>query len=530
MRRVESEERQLDLPDATYLVARVVMSTLMVFMQWWWVNLLPSALERNLHFAGASLWVFGTVITVAAVLVWPRTDMSGALLFTLPTDLVALGLLTAAVGSYEDPYYALFFAGAVIHAVRTRLPQRWLGASLLGFAYILGHLFGHHVTIEPQTYPFILAKVGMLMAFSWVLGQLITEQTEKTMSLEVESEQIESLNAQLERRVTEMEAVAKVSEMLHSTLEVESVGSDVLKVLTELLGWDALSVFVVDTSTGETVFSATRGVSVGRSSFSYAPGESLLEIEPDTGSFACLEVTEYHKLLVVLCADARHIEGVDEHDRRVLQAVAAELAVAVENSQLYKLTRRLANTDELTGLYNYRYLQQRLDEEISRARRYKKTLSFLMIDVDDFKRINDTHGHLVGDSVLRELGEIMKATVREVDVVVRYGGEEFSVVLPETDAAGAFIVAEKIRENVAVHRFKDEDGEPTIKVTVSVGVANLPTHADDKESLLRAADDAVYYAKESGKDRVRAPRIRLTRFGEPVAAPYEVSDLREGEA
>ncbi|MCX8007451.1 MAG: sensor domain-containing diguanylate cyclase, partial [Coriobacteriia bacterium] len=327
-----------------------------------------------------------------------------------------------------------------------------------------------------------------------------------------------------------MEAIARVSDTLHSTLDVDAVSGDVLDVIMDLLGWDAISVFVVDTTTGETVFSATRGAPTQRPAFAYAPGAGVLDTDERDGAFGCLEVNEYHNLLVALCAESRLLSSMDDNDRRVLQAIAAELAVAVENAQLYKLTKRLANTDELTGLYNYRYLQQRLDEEITRARRYKKTLSFLMIDVDDFKRVNDTHGHLVGDSVLRELGEIMKATVREVDVVVRYGGEEFSVLLPETDAAGAFIVAEKIRENVAMHRFRDEDGEATIRVTVSVGVANMPVHADDKESLLRAADDAVYYAKESGKDRVRAPRIRLTSFGRPVTPPYEVGELREGEA
>lgn len=519
MRHVESEERRLDLPDATYLVARVGVASLTVFMQWWWVNQLPVASQRDLHFAGAALWVLGTVFTVAAVLVWPRVDMSKALAFTLPTDLIALALLTAAVGQHEDPYYALFFAGAVIHAVKSSLPQRWMGASLLALSYVLGHVLGGHVLVSPSTYPFLLGKVAILVAFAWVLGRIITEQTERAFSLEVESEQVEALNAQLERRVAEMQAVAEVSDMLHSTLDVDSVGGDVLDVILKLLGWDAISVFVVDTTTNETVFSATRGVASRSAKFAYSSGESVTDSYGLEGSFGCFEVLEYHKLLVVLCADSRLIESIDENDRRVIQAVAAELAVAVENAQLYRLTRRLANTDELTGLYNYRYLQQRLDEEISRARRYNKTLSFLMIDVDDFKRINDTYGHLVGDSVLRELGEIMKSTVREVDVVVRYGGEEFSVILPETDAAGAFIVAEKIRENVAMHRFKDEDGEPSIKVTVSIGVANMPVHADDKESLLRAADDAVYYAKESGKDRVRAPRIRLTRFGRPVEAP-----------
>ncbi len=188
------------------------------------------------------------------------------------------------------------------------------------------------------------------------------------------------------------------------------------------------------------------------------------------------------------------------------------------------MTKRLSITDELTDLFNYRHLQQRLDDEIHRAERYGKRLSFLMLDIDDFKRVNDTHGHRVGDQVLSVVGQVLKATVREVDIVARYGGEEFSVILPETDAPGAFIAAEKVREAVSLHRFRDADDEPIIHVTISIGLASFPSHATDKESLLRAADDALYHAKATGKDRVRAPRLRLRR-----SAPADSATERMAE-
>ena len=114
---------------------------------------------------------------------------------------------------------------------------------------------------------------------------------------------------------------------------------------------------------------------------------------------------------------------------------------------------------------------------------------------------------------------MLKSTVREVDIVARYGGEEFTIILPETDASGAFIVAEKIRETIAMHRFPDAEGGHSIHLTVSIGLSSYPVHAADKESLLRSADDAVYHAKETGKDRVRAPRLRLRRM--PVTDPLE---------
>jgi diguanylate cyclase (GGDEF)-like protein len=317
--------------------------------------------------------------------------------------------------------------------------------------------------------------------------------------------------------------VTQVTEIIHSTLDIDSVGPTLLDILHHVLNIPASCIYVIDKSKQEMVFSASRGVPAPS-----VRGLSALEIGgtiPVSASaesaFACVELIDNPDTLVVFCADAEVVDDLSHDDRIVLQTVASELVVAVENSRLYRLTKRLAITDELTDLYNYRYLQQRLDEEIGRADRYGKRLSLLMLDIDNFKRVNDVHGHLVGDGVLAEIGHVLKTTVREVDVVARYGGEEFSIILPETDASGAFIVAEKIREAISLRRFHDEEGERRIHITVSVGLASYPVHAHDKESLLRAADDAVYRAKETGKNRVRAPRLRLSRV------PAEATEARE---
>ena len=188
----------------------------------------------------------------------------------------------------------------------------------------------------------------------------------------------------------------------------------------------------------------------------------------------------------------------------MLTSVANELAVAVENSELYKLTRRLAITDELTGLYNYRYLLERAEEEIGRAKRFGRSVSLLMIDADELKVYNDTNGHQAGDVALAELAAAMRGAVRDIDIVCRYGGEEFAILLPETDGEGAFVVAEKVREAVANHAFKNGEGERTEQLTVSIGLSTYPGTADDREALLRRADDALYVVKRSGRNRVSA--------------------------
>lgn len=190
--------------------------------------------------------------------------------------------------------------------------------------------------------------------------------------------------------------------------------------------------------------------------------------------------------------------GNDPADR--LLGVAAQAEVAVENVMAYREAQRLAITDPLTGLWNYRYLSMSLGREIERASRFRRPLAVLMLDVDLFKKVNDTYGHARGDAVLRELAHRLAEQVREVDVLARYGGEEFTVVLPETDRGGAEKLARRILE--AVRNLPFSDGGPPLQVTVSIGVAIYPQHGQSPAVLLRAADEALYLAKAQGRDQV----------------------------
>jgi two-component system, cell cycle response regulator len=161
----------------------------------------------------------------------------------------------------------------------------------------------------------------------------------------------------------------------------------------------------------------------------------------------------------------------------------------------------LAVQDELTGLYNYRYLHTRLHEEFKRAERYREPLSCVMVDVDHFKRINDRFGHDVGDEALREVSVRLRKAVREVDVVARYGGEEFLLVLPSTNFSGALAVAERVWRSVAQDMFTFAGQQE--RVSVSVGVAVYPSRdIKSKDQLIKAADRALYQAKHEGRDRI----------------------------
>ena len=189
----------------------------------------------------------------------------------------------------------------------------------------------------------------------------------------------------------------------------------------------------------------------------------------------------------------------DDNDLETIQTFAGQAAVAMDNVLLHQEAQRLSITDGLTGLANYRYFQQTLGREIERASRFGRPLSLLMLDLDHFKSVNDTHGHQVGDAVLIEVADRVRAEVREVDVVARYGGEEFVVVLPETDRDGAEHIAQRIWERVRNRPLHVQT--PDLRVTVSIGIAVFPDHGDSPSTLVRAADGALYAAKNAGRDR-----------------------------
>jgi diguanylate cyclase (GGDEF)-like protein len=182
-----------------------------------------------------------------------------------------------------------------------------------------------------------------------------------------------------------------------------------------------------------------------------------------------------------------------------LMAAIEPGAIALENAMHVQRAEALSVTDDLTQLYNSRYLSQVLRRETKRASRSGRPLSLLFVDLDGFKSINDTHGHLFGSRALVEAASVIRASARETDVVARFGGDEFALVLPDTGSDGASAVGERIRDRIAAHHFLRGDNLD-IQLTVSVGVATLPDVAASSEQLIQAADEAMYWVKDRGKN------------------------------
>lgn len=210
---------------------------------------------------------------------------------------------------------------------------------------------------------------------------------------------------------------------------------------------------------------------------------------------------------------ARHGRPFSDDDRELLRSLAAEAALALENVELHFQVRRQAVTDELTGLSNHGRFQELLNAEIEQVRRYHHPVGLIMLDIDDFKAVNDTYGHPQGDAVLRQVARVLRENSRDADSPARYGGEELSLILPHTDLEGAHAIAERIRAAVDGLRVPRTDGAGVLRVTASVGVT--ASTAGHKDALIADADAALYEAKRRGKNCTVAAEARVADAPEP---------------
>jgi diguanylate cyclase (GGDEF)-like protein len=225
-----------------------------------------------------------------------------------------------------------------------------------------------------------------------------------------------------------------------------------------------------------------------------------------TGSFLALPLfTAAHALGVVALTDRADLAPFTRADLTLARAMAAPAALGLSTARLARANVDLAHAaaiDPLTSLYNRRYFETRIDEEIQRARRYGVSLALLVVDADDFKQLNDRFGHLVGDQVLRGISDTLRRSTRAFDVCTRYGGEEFAILMPGSNAASALQSAERIRHRIERYRFEPLPIPPERHPTISIGVAVLEGDATPQELIARA-DRALYAAKAAGKNCVR---------------------------
>jgi diguanylate cyclase (GGDEF)-like protein len=313
----------------------------------------------------------------------------------------------------------------------------------------------------------------------------------------------------------------EIGKVIGSATDPGSLLAEVSQLVTELVGADACSIMLLDDSKTVLLGKAAYGLERERiDSISFRVGEGVAGWVAERGepaviadvtaderfvalpdsshrirSLVCVPLLARDRPVGVMTATAATPDVFDDGDVDLLVFVATTMALDMENLRL----RRLAITDALTGAYNREYLARRLPEEINRCRRSEEPLSVAMVDIDHFKSVNDEHGHAVGDEVLAAVVERMRASIRSADTLIRYGGEEFLLLLPGSDLEEARAIAERMRESFEEQPVEVEDH--ALEIRVSIGVAELGDD-DAERAVVKRADEALYAAKAAGRNRV----------------------------
>jgi diguanylate cyclase (GGDEF)-like protein len=335
---------------------------------------------------------------------------------------------------------------------------------------------------------------------------------------------VKATNDALACRVSELAIVHAIGREILATLDPQRIVEIVERECRKIFEFDDFFIGIVDRDTSEirVACRATRGepptevsrplpdglaawivrekralriddASVGEHALPFRPHRLSAEVR----SVLAVPLLIGERVVGVLSLQSRRPRAYDEHQLSVLATIAQQAAVAVENAHHYTL----ATIDSLTGLHLRDYFFRRFEEEYARVKRYPGAFSLLMLDLDGFKEINDRHGHLAGDRYLRALGAAVRMRMRGADLACRYGGDEFCILLPETDLAGARPIAERLRQ--ALSRLVVDVEEASLRTTVSIGIASYPEHdTGELKGLLLRADQALYQAKRAGRDRV----------------------------
>ena len=428
----------------------------------------------------------------------------------------------AATGASQSPFVGVLFLPILLAAVSFGLSGSVVTGLFVSTAFLLLDLThgkeslseSPELLVQVVTFLLVATAAG---AFAKGMQQTVTETLERAKAHE------ERAKAE-EARAAETEAFLDTSVMMDSVYDLENTLAIALIRLADLVPCRVCAVFLRDPEGNSLQLALLTGM---HADHVRVHALSLEETEADwRGAFGARRWPDVRQDRAglgnlggldaeardVIVAPLRTLDDffgliyVNAHDTVTFTERHRDLVDQFARHVVYPIQRvrlqALATTDVMTGLSNHRSFRRRLADEVRRAQRYEHVVSLILIDIDHFKRCNDTYGHPAGDALLAQLGAILRRSLRGIDIPARYGGEELVVICPETDAEDARALAERIRTIVEGNRFVLPEGGET-RLTVSLGVATLPLHADGEAALVEAADQALYAAKAAGRNTVR---------------------------
>jgi diguanylate cyclase (GGDEF)-like protein/PAS domain S-box-containing protein len=376
---------------------------------------------------------------------------------------------------------------------------------------------GHLVALEISTH--IISRDGVLLGVQGIARD-ITERKKTEEALQQAKQNLEAWVDELEQRTREMTLLSEMGDMLRACLTTDEAYTVIVRVAQQLFPGRDGALYVItssrnlveavavwgDASSLERVFAPDECWALRRGRVHWVEDSSLGLLckhlpHPSPEGYLCVPMMAQSEALGVLYLSQPANLRLTEAKQRLAVAMAEHIAMALSNLKLHETLRSQSIRDPLTGLFNRRFMEESLALELRRATRNQRPLGVIMLDLDRFKHFNDTYGHDAGDTLLRELGTLLQANIRGEDIACRYGGEEFTLILPEGSAEVIQQRAEAVREAIkrldVLHR-----GQPLGRIAASLGVAIFPEHGRTGEALLQAADAALYQSKAAGGDFV----------------------------
>ncbi|MDA8122436.1 MAG: diguanylate cyclase [Deltaproteobacteria bacterium] len=402
-------------------------------------------------------------------------------------------------------------------------------------------LWGERISV-PGTGPFPM-DAGVLTPLAHVVGerygraleelvQGIREKESRLNQVEMLRRDLEETKGHLESKIHDLHTIYEVSTVIAGTLDTEELFRILPERVMRTLGLNDFCIMLYNPDTRMLTARAGPGAASDLPrEFVVAPGEGVAGRVFDSGepvyipdvrssteflyyggarmdvrSFMCVPLLSKGKAIGVLNVNHSEPNAFDAESLATMRVLASYLAIAIENAELFRFVKTLADKDSLTLLYNHGAFHEKLQVEMERAARYGRPLSVIMLDLDCFKEINDTHGHLVGDRILLMTAGVLCAHLRKSDIAARYGGDEFTVILPETDLSASSAIAGRIAAGISEVRMDTGKGEE-IHFTASIGYAACLPDSKDRENILNVADRLMYESKRRGRGGVLGEQL-----------------------